>query len=76
MMVKWKGENMTKAEKEKKKLESAKEAYIKFEEGIQIIERTIMQLNATGYGSEQPICRVGYNRCVDGMMIFFCNLKY
>ena len=71
MMVKYKGENMTKAEKEKKKLEQAQEAYVKFEEGIQIIERTIMQLNATGDGSEQPICRVCYHKRFDGMMIFF-----
>merc|ERR1712001_762782 len=47
---------MTKAEKEKAKLQKAKDAYVKFEEGIQIIERTIMQLNATSNESE-PICR-------------------
>ena len=66
----YKGKNMTKAEKEKKKADDAQEAYDKFKDGIQIIERTIMQLNASGDGSPAPICRVSHCKNLDGMMIF------
>jgi hypothetical protein len=69
LMVKYKGENMTKAEREKKKLEKAQEDYVKFEESIAIIERTIIQLNTTSNESE-PICRVSYFKRFDGMMTF------
>ena len=57
MMTKYKGEEMTKEEKEKRKLKDAEEAYTKFKEGIQLIERTILQLNATSNETE-PICKV------------------
>ena len=60
---------MTKAEREKKKLEKAQEDYVKFEESIAIIERTIIQLNTTSNESE-PICRVSYFKRFDGMMTF------
>ena len=54
----YKGEEMTKTEKEKRKLKDAEDAFKKFEEGIKIIERTILQQNDATEDGTEPICKV------------------
>ena len=65
---------MTKAEKEKRKLDDAKKAYEEFIHGIQLIRRDIM-INST---EEGELCQVIFNRSRKLIEIFnnFLNPIY